>query len=120
MDKLRKSYNNFPKMKLNDFLIASISAAISQYFTSLGIKDQTYFTTSIPINMKPQPRTIEDVRFGNDWSACLANVPLSTDIEKVMKVNRKNFDKGQTMGAITFGALVLSSVGLLPDGVARL
>lgn len=69
MDVLRKSYNNFPRMKLNDFLLANISAAISQYFTSIGIKDQSYFTTSIPVSMKPQPRTIEDVRFGNDWSA---------------------------------------------------
>jgi len=48
------------------------------------------------------------------------NVPLSTDIEYVMQKNRKNFDKGHTIGAITFGALVLTSVGLLPDGIARL
>ena len=52
-------------MKLNDYMFATISVALSKYFTELGIPEdkQTHFSLSIPINMKPQPKTIDDVQF---------------------------------------------------------
>ena len=87
-DSLKKWYSNFNKMKLNDLLVASISAALSNYFNDLGINKLTYFTTSNPINMKFQPTKLEDVVLSNEWAPWLMTIPLSNDISYVMKHNR--------------------------------
>ena len=119
---IKKWYGNFDKMKLNDFMFAIISAALSKYFIELGIPEdkQTHFSLSIPINMKPQPKTIDEVQFCNSWSLCLANIPLSTNLEYTMKKNRETFDPGFTLTALRFGVWVVSFMGILPEVFSRL
>jgi len=118
---LRKCYNKFGKMKLNDFMFASISAAISKYFTELGISEdkQTHFSLSLPVNMKPQPKSIDDVQFKNSCSLVLANIPLSSDIGYVMKKNREIFDVGFSLHVLRFGVWVISFMGFLPEAFSR-
>jgi len=108
-------------MKLNDFMFASISAALSKYFTELGISEdkQTHFSLSLPVNMKPQPKSIDDVQFKNSCSLVLANVPLSSDINYVMTKNRETFDIGFPLHVLRFGVWVVSCVGFLPEAFAR-
>ena len=64
LDDLRRCYSKYNR-KLNDYMYGSISAAFSKYFTELGIHKQTHFTCSVPVNMKPPPKTIDDVQFDN-------------------------------------------------------
>ena len=85
---LKRWYTKFEQMKLNDFLVANITASMANYFNELGIKKLTYFTTSTPINMKSQPRTLDEVKLSNDWAPWLMNIPLSNDINFVMNQNQ--------------------------------
>lgn len=103
-------------------MFAIISAALSKHIAELGIPEdkQTHFSLSIPINMKPQPKTIDDVQFNNGCSLCLANVPLSTNLEFTMKKNRETFDHGFSLTALRFGVWVVTFMGILPEVFSRL
>jgi len=70
LNDLRKCYSQFGKMKLNDLMMACISASFSKCFTELGIPEdrQTHFSLSLPINMKPQAKSIEEIQFCNSCS----------------------------------------------------
>ena len=122
LSELKKCYQHFDKMKLNDLVFASISAAFSRHFVELGLPQdkQTHFSCSIPVNMKSQPRCLEEVEFCNSCSLWVAKIPLSTDIEYVMKKNREIFDPGFSFTALRFGVWVVSFIGILPELFARL
>ena len=120
LDDLRKCYKQYKGVKLNDYMYACISAAYSKYFTKLGILKQTYFTASVPVNMKPLPSSIEEVQFNNNVSFCLANVPISTDMESTMKSLRSYFDTGFSLANLRFGQWAATGTGSLPVSILRL
>ena len=115
---LRKCYSKYGR-KLNDYMFASISASFSKYFTELGIKNQTHFTVSVPVNMKPMPTKISEVRFNNEYAPCLTNVPISTDLDFTMSEIRKYFDIGYSIKVARFGMWILTAVGSLPTALSR-
>ena len=120
LDDLRKCYNKFGKMKLNDYMFASISAGLSTYFNKLGVKDQSYFSVTIPANMKPLPNSLEEVKFCNTSTIWMANVPLSTDLDYVMKETRKYLDIGFSLPLLRTGMYVINFFGSCPAAIARM
>ena len=120
LDDLRKCYNNFGNMKLNDFMLASMSAGLSTYFDKLGVKDQSYFTVVIPVNMKPSPRSIEDVKFSNMLTASAVNIPLSKNLNYVMKETKKSLNVAFTMPILRFGMYMMDFFGICPVAMIRM
>lgn len=120
LDDLRKCYSKFGKMKLNDYMFATVSAAFSKLFTEMGITKQTHFSVSVPVNMKPLPRNIQEVQFNNSCSLCLAKIPISTDLGYTMKKAREYFDSGFNLVTLRFGMYVINFMGSLPDAFWRL
>ena len=120
LDDLRKCYNKFGKMKLNDYMLASISAGMSSYLDKLGVEDQTHFTATIPVNMKPLPNSLEEVQFDNRLSAATINIPLSTDLEYVMKETRKSLEVGYFLPNLRTGMYLTNFFGLCPVALTRM
>jgi len=118
-DKLKKCYTKFDRMKLNDMLVGVISISVHSYLTELGLKDLSHMSITTPINMKSQAKDLDSVKLANDWAPCCMNVPLRPDIRYVMKKNRETYDVALTLSAVTCGALIVTALGLLPDGISR-
>ena len=93
---------------------------MSSYFDNLGVEDQTHFTATIPINMKPLPNSLEEVQFNNRLAATNINIPLSTDLGYVMKEIRKFLDVGLSLPILRSGMYIVYFFGLCPVALTRM
>jgi len=48
------------------------------------------------------------------------NIPLSSDIDYIMKENRKTLDSGMSLVVLRFGTWVVTFIGSLPEALGRL
>lgn len=119
---LRKCYSKYENTKLNSYMFATVSVALSKYIEELGIPKEkhTHFSLSIPVNMKPPASSLEDVQFYNTCSIALANVPLSHDISLITKEVKKKLDVSFTLQSLRLGVWMVSFSGSLPEVLYRL
>ena len=103
-------------------MMSWISVAISRYFSDIGISSdkQTYYTISLPFNMKPQPKCIDDVQLFNHTSHILVNMPISNDLNYVVEQYKRLIDRNISISYLRFVVFVLSIIGSLPDFLIRL
>ena len=93
---------------------------MSRYFDKLGVKDQSHFTVTIPVNMKPMPNSLKDVQLNNILSTATVNIPLSTDLDYAMKETRKYLDAGYSFLNLRTGMYMMNIFGLCPVAITRM
>jgi diacylglycerol O-acyltransferase len=119
---LRKCYSQYVDTKLNSYMFATVSVALSKYLEELGIPKErhTHFSLSVPVNMKPMAYRIEEVQFYNTCSLVLTNVPISQDIAYITKEVKKTWDYRHTLQNLRLGIWIVSFMGAMSEVLYRI
>lgn len=76
--RLYKSYNN----TFNDFMLAVISKAFKRIFKKNDCTKVKTLVATIPVNVKPLPRSLEEIPFDNNVGAAKFELQLLDEINE--------------------------------------
>jgi len=77
-----KCYKRFDKTTFNDYMLAAVSTGFDKWLKQNSIKDAKKIVVSMPVNVRPLPTKIEELKLGNYFMATRCELPLHSTIEK--------------------------------------
>ena len=115
LEDARKCYKRFENATLNDYLLGMFSIGIKKWLSKNGVKDPSKILTLIPVNLRPLPTNIHELKIGNYVHGSRNEIYLEDNLNEAIKSAQKSFKSKITSRRLDSIDIFYSFLLYLPD-----
>mmetsp|Transcript_18745 Transcript_18745/g.21546 ORF Transcript_18745/g.21546 Transcript_18745/m.21546 type:complete len:218 (+) Transcript_18745:554-1207(+) len=116
---IRKCYKQYEKTTFNDYILGALSISMHKWYTNNGVKDPKKILTLIPINNRPFPKNLDDLKLNNTTTAFKFELPINADIREILKTNKTTFSRFMNITYLSCIGNLGTAVPYLPEFLAH-
>jgi len=87
----QKCYKRFVNTTFNDYMLGNVSVSLDKWFNQNGIKDAKKVAIAVPINARPPPTNLKNLKLGNHLMGYKMELPIRPDLESAIAETKKSF-----------------------------